>query len=107
VIYLASPYSHSNKQIEQLRYEAVSKVCARLARSGAHVYSPIAHWHPIAISYRMPTNHLYYKDMNKEMITLSSGVWILMLPEWNESKGVQEEIKFAQSIGRKVTYINE
>jgi hypothetical protein len=107
VIYLASPYTHPDKAVEQQRYEAVSAVCAKLARKGDHVYSPIAHWHPIALAHNMPTDHVYYKLANEAMIQLCSDMLVLRLPGWRESKGVQAEIDYARSIGCWVAYIDE
>lgn len=105
MIYLASPYTHDSKDVEHERYEAVAKVCAKLARSGDHVYSPIAHWHPIAVEHDMPTDFHWYRAMNESMISRCDSVWVLMLPGWQESKGVKHEIDFANSLGKVVIYL--
>ena len=105
MIYLASPYTHSNKDIELERYADVSLVCARFARLGEHVYSPIATWHPIALAHKMPTDSGYYRSMNEAMIRVCDQFFVLMLDGWFRSKGVQAEIDYAESIGSVPQYI--
>ncbi|MCP4786572.1 MAG: DUF1937 family protein [Fuerstiella sp.] len=48
MIYLASPYSHSDANIREKRFRDVCRTAARLMRNGDVVFSPIAHGHPIA-----------------------------------------------------------
>ena len=63
MIYLASPYTHDDPNVERERYESVCTVCAKFARLGKHVYSPIAHWHPIALAH---------DDANPTLITIKT-----------------------------------
>lgn len=105
MIYLASPYTHNDEDVERERYEDVSAVCARFARLGEHVYSPIAHWHPIALAHTMPTHHHYYQDMNEAMIQACDEFFVLVIDGWFRSKGVRAEIDYAESIDRVIQFV--
>ena len=105
LIYLASPYTHDDERVEQQRYEDVSATCAWFARQGEHVYSPIAHWHPIALAHTMPTHAHYYQDMDEAMIRACDEFFVLTIDGWTESIGVQSEMAYAQSINRVIQFV--
>lgn len=98
MIYLASPYSHPDKQVEQRRFEAVASKCAEFARASLHVYSPIVHWHPIARLHDMPTDYSFYRRINEDMIRRCDGVFVLTLDGWEQSLGIRHEIDFAEGL---------
>lgn len=43
MIYVASPYSHPDKKIQEERYVLVSKACAELVSKGYIAFSPITY----------------------------------------------------------------
>lgn len=94
--YVASPYSSPNKFIMRYRYGAVARFTWALQMSGDQVYSPIAHWHHIARSWRMPTTFEFWEANNYVMLQSARRLLVLQLPGWRESKGVTAEIKFAR-----------
>lgn len=104
MIYLASPYSDPDSKIMQLRYELVCKACAGLIKKDLTVYSPIAHWHPIAVMNELPRNASFWEKCNQEMIELCNYFWILMIDDWNISIGVLDEIKYANKIKKHIMY---
>lgn len=103
--YLASPYSHADPEVMEARFDAVCREAARLMFGGAHVYSPIAHTHPIAMRGNLPTDWTYWEGYDHVMISASDELWVLMLDGWQESKGVTAEIKIAADLGKPVLYI--
>ena len=106
MIYLANPYSDPDPKVLQLRYQKVSEACAGLARKKLTVYSPIAHWHPIAMMYDLEKSYKFWKRMDQEMIRICNNFWVLTLDEWNESKGVIEETAYATSLNKEIKYIS-
>ena len=54
VIYIASPYAHSDPEVRRLRFEQVCHYVAERMLQGAVVYSPIAHSHPICERFALP-----------------------------------------------------
>ena len=98
MIYLASPYSHPDPLVRQDRFEKAMSACATLTKRGVHVFSPIAHWHPIAVSHDLPTDANYWMAYNIHHLKHSSRLFVLELPGWQESIGVTEEIRIAKAL---------
>lgn len=91
LIYLASPYSHSDPAVMQQRFEQVCEATAGLLRAGYMVYSPIVHSHPLT-KYGLPTDWAYWEQLDTQMIEMCGALVILMLDGWDESTGVTNEI---------------
>ena len=102
--YVASPYSHKDKSIEHQRYLAVTNFCLQAVRQGIFVYSPIAHWHPIATYGDLPGDAAFWDKFNMTMLRRADGMLVLQLPGWQESKGVQRELSIAEILHIPVMY---
>lgn len=105
MIYLASPYSHPDKTVEEKRFSDVCILTGMLMEQGNVVFSPIAHGHPIAQHYGLPTDWKYWEKFATEYIQRSDEVKVAMMPGWEESKGVTAEIAIANELGIPVTYL--
>jgi hypothetical protein len=106
LIYLASPYSHPDKIIEQARFEIVCQVAAKMMAEGKYVLSPIAHTHPIALAGKLPGNWEYWEGYDRTLIKCCQKLIVVRISGWRESKGVQAEIKIAQELGIPVEYLD-
>ena len=95
MIYLAGPYSHPSKEVMAHRAELHAHAAATLLIRGYHPYSPIAHWHEIALTHRLPTHAEFWHNHNRAMVAKSSILLGLMLPGWRESTGMNMEMRFA------------
>jgi len=104
-IYLASPYSGTKNQ-EQKRFEAVCKLAGEILGPTHHIFSPIAHSHPIAIRSELPVDHDFWIDFNRTWLEWADEVWVAMIPGWKESAGVQWEVEWAKKSGKNVRYLN-
>lgn len=102
--YLACPYSHPEPTIREARFEKVNQVAAGLMRKGRIIFSPISHTHPIAL-YALPKDWQFWRQYDLVFIQLCKKVIVLMLPGWEESVGVQSEIKIAKSLKKPIEYI--
>lgn len=102
--YLASPYSKYPNGTEAAFHD-VCAVAARLLKNGVHVYSPIAHSHPIAQHGMDEKDHETWLALDKHFVDASIGVMVVMLAGWEESYGVQKEIEWAKDAGKEVRYI--
>ena len=105
-IYLACPYSDDKFLVEGFRFEQVSKKAALLIKEGFLVFSPITNSHVLARYVKLPTNWEYWAEFDKSMIDWADQVWVLKLTGWEESKGVREEVKYAEETGKLVKYID-
>lgn len=106
ISYLAAPYSHAIARTRFYRYRQVCFVTAELARRGEIIYSPISHWHFIAVNYDLPTDAEFWLRFDLAFLEISSKMYVLMLDGWKESLGVASEIAFAAERNIPIAYIN-
>jgi hypothetical protein len=118
LIYLASPYTYKIKEedvsrpgsvewgkgIEEDRFHQVCLVAGELMKDGLHVFSPMAHTHPILTRCDLPTDWEFWKEYDEQMLKACKRFVIAMLPGWHRSKGVSAERKLADGMGMVVEY---
>lgn len=105
-IFLASPYTHKDKEIMAIRYKAALKAAARLIKEGNIVFSPIIHCHPIAITYDLPKDYTFWQAYTKSFIVnWAEAFSILCLQDWTSSTGVNDESILAAEVGLPFSYI--
>lgn len=103
LIYLATPYSDDDPKVEKERFLAVNLAAGYLIKAGRHVFSPISHFHPIKEVMGLSGGWEYWKEYDEQMISCCSEVIVLMLDGWDESVGVEAEMKIAGEQGKPVT----
>ena len=96
LIYLASPYTHPQPSVMDLRYMYACQYVAAMMRAGLHVYSPIAHCHGPAVCSRLPRDFSFWRDYNETMISRCTSFWVLMLDGFKASVGIKGEIEIAR-----------
>lgn len=104
MIYLGSPYSHSDAMIRYIRYLQVEEACSRFFPLGKCVYSPIMHWHRCAQTFKLPTEAKFWQRQNYPMMERASEFGVLMLDGWLESEGLFEEQNWAKALGIPTMY---
>lgn len=104
LIYLASPYSHPDSAIQESRFIEVCRVAAAMMREGHLIFSPIAHSHPIAMAGSLPTDWEFWRKYDHAMLDAASELWVLKIPGWDESQGVQAEIVYAIALGKPIIF---
>lgn len=108
LIYLASPFSHKDELIMKMREEQISTIAAKLTLRYHQ-----AMFLPITQSYRMRqlndalgTSFASWKDIDLAAIEHCDQIWVVMMPGWKDSVGVQQEIKWAKYSKIPIKYIN-
>jgi nucleoside 2-deoxyribosyltransferase len=104
MIYLASPYSHPDPAVREERYRAACQAAAALLLAGQPVCSPIVHSHPL-VAYGVPTGWVFWSRFDRALLARCDEVLVLMLDGWQESVGVQAEIRIARALGKPVRYL--
>ncbi|KKN74528.1 hypothetical protein LCGC14_0389450 [marine sediment metagenome] len=104
-IYLASPYSHKNPSVRQLRHNFAAVAVAALMRKQAIVFSPILHDHDLAQRCMLPTNFPFWQKHSQVFIYHSAEVYILCINGVAKSEGVAAERRYAEDEGIPVRYI--
>lgn len=106
LVYLASPYTSTDKLLVQYRQMCVEWATAEALRLGWMVYSPIAHCHNLAERYGLPGDAEFWENYNRVMIARADWLWVLALDGWERSSGVKGEIEFAESRGLPIDQIH-
>lgn len=106
LIYLASPYSHKDPYIQIQRFERACAWTASLLRRGRIIFSPIAHSHPL-VRYGLPERFDFWKHFDTTILSRCDELWVLQLPGWQDSTGVQSEINIAREHGLKILYLRD
>lgn len=96
LIYLGSPYTHSDKDVEQERYDKALYLTADLLNQGFHVISPIVHCHPLSIKYNMKGDFEFWQKYNFAILSKCDVLLIFPLDGWEISVGLQKEIQYAK-----------
>lgn len=104
MIYLASPYSHPDPAVREVRFQAACRKAAEMIRYGIIVFSPIAHAHPIA-AHGLPGGWAFWVEYDRAFIEMCAEMWVLRLNGWRESRGVQAEIEVADHLGKPIIYV--
>ena len=105
-VYLATPYSHAKPTVRVQRFNKINEVAAKLMAEGIHVYSPISHTHPIAEAGDLPKGWDFWEQYDRHFIAWCDEVWVYCGEGWQESKGVQAEMRIAWEMGKKVVLLS-
>ena len=101
---MASPYSHPDPAVREQRFRAACQAAVALLHAGRVVFSPIAHSHPLA-QHGLPGNWQFWERYDRAFLERCDEVVVLMLDGWQESVGVQAEIRIARELGKPVRYL--
>jgi nucleoside 2-deoxyribosyltransferase len=104
MIYLASPYSHSEAVVREQRFRAACQATAWLIAAGHVVFSPIVHGHPL-VHHGLPTDWSFWERFDRDHLVRCDEVVVLMLDGWRDSVGVAAEIRIAAELGKQVRYL--
>lgn len=103
-LYLASPYSHDDSEVVELRYRCTEHAVAVLLQQGVAVYSPIVHCHYLARIHGMPTDAKFWERYNQRMLAPAKKLLVLQLEDWEKSIGVRGEINYAVTHCKPILY---
>lgn len=105
IYYLASPYSHKRWWVRWYRWYKVCQVGAILTKQGYTLLEPIAMCHWNSFLFGLPPGYDFWKSRDRAFIERSDGLFVLTLPGWKESVGVQDEIIHAKRLGKPIQYL--
>ena len=105
MIYLASPYSHPDPTVEEIRFDQVCQAAADLLQQGHDIFSPIAHTHPIKL-HGLDGGWEFWAAYDRWFIERCDELWILVLDGWTASVGVSAEREVALSLGKPVRFVH-
>lgn len=104
-MYLASPYSHKDPFVREIRYLMTTQALAEALKLGVYIYSPIVHCHELAKIADLPRDAAFWREYNFTMLNCAEQLWVLMLEGWEKSVGITEEIDEARRLNIPVVQI--
>lgn len=103
--YLASPYNHSDHAVRWRRSRAAAEAAGRFLAAGCHVFCPIAHNLALIEASGIERGWEAWRAFDLDMLARCDLLIVLMLDGWQESKGVQGEIKEAERLDIPMRYL--
>ena len=104
-VYLASPYNHPDETVKKARVKNVTKAAFELFKQGVYVFSPLTHNVPLidlGLENRWEGG---WESYDLGMLARMDGLYVLMVPGWEESRGVRAEIAHATELGLPIEYL--
>jgi len=105
LIYLASSYSHRDPAVMQDRYEQVCQAAADMVAEGQMAISPIAYGHTLLGYREMPGDWTFWESFCISLLAKCDRIVVLQMDGWQESRGVQAEIRYAEANGIPIDYV--
>ena len=102
MLYLASPYSHPVALVRESRAKDAAVATSKLLAGGLHVFSPVVLTHPLAETRILPSDWDFWRGYDFEFLRWCAGMIVLTLEGWQESVGVQAEIRVMMTMKRPV-----
>ena len=100
--YLASPYTRYRLG-PVVAFQDVCKLSARLLIAGVNCYSPIVQTHYIAIHGALDAlDHSIWLPFDEAMMAAADVLIVAHLEGWDESFGIEHEIKFFEDAGKPI-----
>lgn len=103
-IYVASPYSHASEGVRFQRFLAVREFVWLQMQMGKVVISPIVYGHQFARDFGAPQDAEFWSNFNHELFLRCDSMAVLMLDGWQDSLGVQMEMRWAEREGYVIEY---
>jgi len=94
--YITAPFWHRDHDIRHLRYSCVTQAAGKLIETGESIFSPITHSYMFKLKGNLDKwSHDDMLSFDKAILENASKIYILTLPGWKESKGINMELIFA------------
>lgn len=105
-VYLGCPYSSDDSEEVLDRFRRVNRAAGILMDLGYIVFSPITHSHTIEVAMERVKPWSYWQVQDYAILERCDGLFVLKLPGWGRSVGLNDEIDFAEAHDMHVTYID-
>jgi hypothetical protein len=106
LIYVGSPYSHKDKEIQTKRHYMVSNYVADLNASGQLAFSPITYGLSLIEFEDMPSDWGFWSSFCISFLNKCDALHVLKFEGWDTSEGLSQEISYAESCGMPIEYID-
>lgn len=105
--YLASPYSHPNKEVEKAREIQINKIGALLNELGHCIFPPITISSAfVHFNDQLLGGYEQWRKIDRCAVEHCDELWVCMMDGWQESIGVTDEIYWAKRHNIPVRYLD-
>jgi hypothetical protein len=105
MIYICSPYTHSDPNVVQERVDLVTVFVNQCLLKATTVISPVVYGHSIVMTCGMPSVWTFWEKVCCDIMDKCTEVWVLKIDGWDQSTGIKGEIEYAHNLGLPVKYI--
>lgn len=105
LVYIGCPYNHKEDAVRHSNFEIVSKLAAKLTAEGQIVLSVITYGHTLLGFADLPPTWEFWKNFCLSFLSHADELIVYMMPGWEESRGLSEEIHFAKEHQIPITYL--
>lgn len=105
-IYIAAPFSHPNIFVRLQRFYRITKYAGKLIDKNTIIYSPITHCYPMHLINTLPSHWDFWCKQDLSFLSWADKLYVLTLPGWQTSTGVNEEIKYMLDRDKPVIYVD-
>ena len=110
--YVMSPYSHEDPEVEEARYEAVLRWCAKhptkmMGTQRCQTLSPIVYGRQFHVRGLTGGSNFAWLEWNGALMTGAHGFILLELEGWEKSLGCNYEMGFAAASGKLLLRIRD
>lgn len=106
MIYISAPYTHKDWAVTLERMEAVHGHFLQLAEEMKMSVSPLIVGHQYIDAGMWTASHDFWLPYSEELLKVCSEVHVLKLDGWQESVGVQFELRIAAGLGLPIAFFN-
>ncbi|CAH1658132.1 conserved hypothetical protein [Hyphomicrobiales bacterium] len=105
-VYLGQPFTMYQHGHRAAAYDG-ARAAAKLVERGFRVFAPIPHSHRIAeVGNLSQTDHALWEYQDKPFVDAASSLIVLMLPGWDQSRGLAHEIDEFEKARKPVVYVS-
>lgn len=105
LLYLCTVYTSHAWGLDEAALEA-SSLLGKLLKAGHRVFCPIAHCHRASMLEGLPTDFDWWMDYDEGWIDLCDGLLVAKMDNWEQSKGIRHEVRYANAVGKPVQYLD-
>lgn len=104
MIYVAAPYSSPLVGIQEQRLERTIEFVLHLTSRGVTAFSPVTYFYPLARALNLPEDATTWHNHNMQFLRRAEAMFVLRLTGWDQSKGVQVEMKLAKALNIEIAH---
>lgn len=109
LVYIATPYSHSDPSIRAANFQRANKLAAYAMMQGHCVFSPISHSVPVAeyLPEELLLDFEWWQEQDLPIMLKCDEVWVYPPDAALTSRGVAREVEEAKACGIPIRYLSD